>query len=207
MVQSYFFRTLLYRLIHKELLSIEICDKSEMKHCQRHHGPEGWVLLTNVTSGVLTQNLTGLCAQGLNKNLTLWQNFSFQNCIKLSSTRFWTSTSATVTSFGLESSHARVTSIKSTKQIEWVGESVSDKGRQQWLDSGLIKINKCRSKEVTAALEKFHWKKLELAHCIKVRNVKLRCLSQIWSMLIVTFMQLTFQVIGTKVSSPGGSGS
>ena len=43
MVQSYFFRTLLYRLIHKELLSIEMC--------QRHHGPEGRVLITNVTSG------------------------------------------------------------------------------------------------------------------------------------------------------------
>ena len=32
--------------------------------------------------------LTKLCAQSLNKNLTLWPNFSFQICTKLSSTHF-----------------------------------------------------------------------------------------------------------------------
>ena len=67
--------------------------------------------------------LTKLCAQNQTKNLTLWPNFSFQICTKLSSTHFSASTSATVTtstSFELASSHFRVTSIKSTKQ-----ESVS----------------------------------------------------------------------------------
>ena len=47
---------------------------------------------------------------------------------------------STSTSFELASSHARVTSIKSTKQesvSQWVSESVSDKGTQ-WSDSGPI---------------------------------------------------------------------
>ena len=51
--------------------------------------------------------------------LKVWTNFNFQNCTKLSPTRFSASTSATVTpstSFDMPSSHARVTSIKSTEQ-------------------------------------------------------------------------------------------
>ena len=104
------------------------------KHCQRHNGPEGWVLLTKETSSytnldqipkikifrpnfnikILTKhslhNLTKpqqqntdqtsvskvslelqlqtlgqtLCSKS-KQNLALWPNFSFQNCIKLSS--------------------------------------------------------------------------------------------------------------------------
>ena len=61
---------------------------------------------------------------------------------------FLSSTSATVatsTSFELASSHARVTSIKFTKQ-QWVSQSVSywvtDK-HNQWSDSGPIKRGKC----------------------------------------------------------------
>ena len=128
------------------------------KHCQRHNGPEGWVLLTKETSSytnldqipkfkifrpnfnikILTKhslhNLTKpqqqntdqtsvskvslelqlqtlgqtLCSKS-EQNLALWPNFSFQNCIKLSSKRFSSSTSATVTnstSFELASSQA-----------------------------------------------------------------------------------------------------
>ena len=105
-----------------------------LKHCQRHNGPEGWVLLTKETSSytnldqipkfkifrpnfnikILTKhslhNLTKpqqqntdqtsvskvslelqlqtlgqtLCSKS-EQNLALWPNFSFQNCIKLSS--------------------------------------------------------------------------------------------------------------------------
>ena len=82
--------------------------------------------------------------QGQNKNLTLWPKFTFQICTKLLSTRFSSSTSTTVTtstSFELPSSHARVTSIKFTKQewvSQWVSESVTDK-HSQWSDSGPIK--------------------------------------------------------------------
>jgi len=118
----------------------------DAKHCQRHNGTEGWVLLTKVSSlGRIANSYTNLdqilpedqlqnlnqtlkpCPQSLNKNLTLWPNFTFQICTKLLSTRFSSSTSTTVTtstSFELPSSHARITSIKFTKQ-EWVRESVS----------------------------------------------------------------------------------
>ena len=41
-----------------------------------------------------TKILTKPCAQSLNKNSTLWPNFSFQFCTKLSSTRFSASISA-----------------------------------------------------------------------------------------------------------------
>ena len=68
------------------------------------------------------------------------------NCTKLLSIRFSSSTSTTVTtstSFELPSSHARVTSIKFTKQEsvnESVSEWVTDKHSQlQWSDSGPIK--------------------------------------------------------------------
>ena len=59
-------------------------------------------------------------------------------------TRSSSATVTTSTSFELASSHARVTSIKFTKQ-EWVSQlvsqSVSDKGKQ-WSDSGPIKKGK-----------------------------------------------------------------
>ena len=48
------------------------------------------------------------CAQSMNKNLTLWPNFTFQICTKLLSARFSSSTWVTVTtstSFELSSSH------------------------------------------------------------------------------------------------------
>ena len=86
------------------------------------------------------------CAQSLNKSLALGPNVSSQICNKLLPT--WSSalTSATVTtltSFELASSHARVTSIKFTKQ-EWVSQWVSYKGKQ-WSDPGPIK-NDMKSK-------------------------------------------------------------
>jgi len=84
--------------------------------------------------------------QSPNKNLTLWPKLIFQICTKLLSTCFSSSTSTTVTtstSFELPSSHARVTSIKFTKQEsvnESVSEWVTDKHSQlQWSDSGPIK--------------------------------------------------------------------
>ena len=70
--------------------------------------------------------LTKPCAQSLNRSLAFWPSLSFQICNKLLPTRSSSSTSATVTtstSFKLASSHARVTSIKSTKQ---------DRVRRQW---------------------------------------------------------------------------
>ena len=89
--------------------------------------------------------LTKPCAQSLNKSLALWTILSYQICNKLLPIQSSSSTLATVTistSFELVSSHARVTSIKFTKQ-EWVSESgsesVSDK-HSQWSDSGLIKM-------------------------------------------------------------------
>ena len=63
--------------------------------------------------------LTKPCAQSLNNNLSSQTNSSFQICTKMSSTRFLASTSTTVTistSFELIFSHARITSIKFTKQ-------------------------------------------------------------------------------------------
>ena len=137
---------------------IETEPRFNQKHCQRHNGAEGWVLLTKETSSytnldqipkfkifrpnfnikILTKhslhNLTKpqqqntdqtsvskvslelqlqtlgqtLCSKS-EQNLALWPNFSFQNCIKLSSKRFSSSTSATVTnstSFELASSQA-----------------------------------------------------------------------------------------------------
>ena len=67
--------------------------------------------------------LTKPCAQSLNKSLALWTILSYQICNKLLPIQSSSSTLATVTistSFELASSHARVTSIKFTKQ-----ESVS----------------------------------------------------------------------------------
>ena len=86
--------------------------------------------------------LTKLFAQSLNKHLDFWPNLGFQICNKLLPTRSSSATVTTSTSFELASSHARVTSIKFTKQewvSQWVSQSVSDKGKQ-WSDSGPIKI-------------------------------------------------------------------
>ena len=90
--------------------------------------------------------LTKPCAHILNKSLPLWPNLSFKICNKLLPTRSSSLTSATVTttstSFEKASSHARVTSIKFTKQelvSELVSQSVSDKSKQ-WSDSSPIKI-------------------------------------------------------------------
>ena len=68
--------------------------------------------------------LTKLFAQSLNKHLAFWPNLGFQICNKLLPTRSSSATVTTSTSFELASSHARVTSIKFTKQ-EWVSQSVS----------------------------------------------------------------------------------
>ena len=71
--------------------------------------------------------LTKPCAQSLSKSLAFWPKLSFQICNKLLPTQYSSLTSATVTSstsLELASSHARVTSIKSSKQ-EWVSQSVS----------------------------------------------------------------------------------
>ena len=63
------------------------------------------------------------CAQSLNKSLSFWPNLSFQICNKLLPTRS-SSETTTSTSFELASLHARVTSIKFTKQ-ELVSELVT----------------------------------------------------------------------------------
>ena len=60
-----------------------------------------------------------LCSKAEQKKSTLWPNFSFKVCTKLLSTRFSASTSAKETistNFEWASSHARVTSIESSKQ-------------------------------------------------------------------------------------------
>ena len=154
------------------------------KHCQRHNGPEGWVLITSSNTNldqisssesrpsiifkISTKHqplhktwaskswpnlasesrprfildstfyktsaeknwpnssfkiLTKLFAQSLNKHLAFWPNLGFQICNKLLPTRSSSATVTTSTSFELASSHARVTSIKFTKQelvSEWV---------------------------------------------------------------------------------------
>ena len=75
--------------------------------------------------------LTNPYAQSLKKSLVLGPNVSSQICNKLLPTWSSLSTSATVTtstSFELASSHARVTSIKFTKQelgSQWVRELVT----------------------------------------------------------------------------------
>ena len=84
-----------------------------------------------------------LCSKS-EQNLALWPNFSFQNCIKLSSKRFSSSTSATVTnstSFELASSQAtrHINQVYKTGVSEWVSELVSDK-QSQWSDLGPINI-------------------------------------------------------------------
>ena len=90
------------------------------------------------------QNLAELQLQNLDQPLcskSEGPNVSSQICNKLLPTWSSLSTSATVTTstiFELASSHARVTSIKFTKQ-ESVSELVSDKGK--WSDSGPIKTN------------------------------------------------------------------
>ena len=73
--------------------------------------------------------LTKLFAQSLNKHLDFWPNLGFQICNKLLPTRSSSATVTTSTSFELASSHARVTSIKSTKHYgvsELVSQSVSE---------------------------------------------------------------------------------
>ena len=78
-----------------------------------------WKLRYGCKGKLLFKLLTKHCAQSLDKNLILSPNFSFQICTKLSSTLFSASTTATATtstSFELASSHAKVTSIKFTKQ-------------------------------------------------------------------------------------------
>ena len=64
------------------------------------------------------------CAQSMNKNLTLWPNFTFQICTKLLSARFSSSTWVTVTtstSFELSSSHQ--SSLLNSS--EWVTQLVT----------------------------------------------------------------------------------
>ena len=75
--------------------------------------------------------LTKPCAQSLNKSLALWTILSSQICNKLLPIQSSSSTLATVTistSFELVSSHARVTSIKFTKQ-QLGSQWVTDKGK------------------------------------------------------------------------------
>ena len=68
--------------------------------------------------------LTKPCAQSLSKSLAFWPNLSFEICNKLLPTRSSSAAVTTSTSFELASSHARVTSIKFTKQ-ESVSQLVS----------------------------------------------------------------------------------
>ena len=125
-----------------------ISTKQQLQNLNQISGANYWLNFSfKISPELQLQNLDQtINAQSLDKNLILWPNFSLQICNKLSSTRFWASTSATVTtstSSELASSQVRVTSIKFTKQ-EWVSQSVSqlvsDK-HSQWSDSGPIKIN------------------------------------------------------------------
>jgi len=84
--------------------------------------------------------LTKLFAQSLNKHLDFWPNLGFQICNKLLPTRSSSATVTTSTSFELASSHARVTSIKSTKQ-EWVSQSVSE-----WVSELVTRVNNDRTR-------------------------------------------------------------
>ena len=92
------------------------------------------------------------CAQSLDKNLTLWPNFTFQICTKLLSARFSSSTWVTVTtstSFELSSSHQ--SSLLNSSEL--VSDSVTDK-HSQWSDSGPIKICKrCRVCKICRLVE------------------------------------------------------
>ena len=89
------------------------------KHCRRHNGPKGWVLLTKATSsGHITSSWL------LHKS---WSNFICRISTKhqLQNLNQTSTTLSTSTSFELPSSHARATSIKFTKQ-QSVSESVSE---------------------------------------------------------------------------------
>ena len=154
--------------------------QEKCKHCQRHNGPEDWVHLTKVSSWVhftnsntnldqisssesrpsinfkiSTKILTKPCAQRLNKSLALWTILSSQICNKLLPIQSSSSTLATVTistSFELVSSHARVTSIKFTKQ-EWVSESVS-----HWQALPMIGLGSDKKNEVSRlTFDDFWW--------------------------------------------------
>ena len=176
-VQGMFFLTIVLVLTdinwyYLAYASLHKCDHIHHKHCQRHNGPEDWVLLTKVTcSGHITrwthkswsnfirgistkhqiQNLNQTSASRLNLKFQILSKPSFtistkiqlhnlyktsaekklaklqlhilpglRNLQKLLPTRSSSATVTTSTSFELESSHARVTSIKFSKQ-----ESVS----------------------------------------------------------------------------------
>ena len=101
-----------------------------------------WSLVINLNSVQTLRTRFGQEFE-VEQNLASWPNFSFQICIQLSSKRFSSSTSTTVTtptSSELPSSHARVTSIKFTKQelgSQWVSQWVTDK-HSQWLDSEMF---------------------------------------------------------------------
>ena len=122
-------------------------EKTLIEYCQR---VECCYQSNFFISQVLTQSLIKFYLQNLDQastsksepnisiwtklklqKLVLWPNFSFQICNKLLSTSFPASTSATVTtstSFELASSHARVTSIKFTKQ-----QSGSQSDNNNWI--------------------------------------------------------------------------
>ena len=101
--------------------SFRILTKIQLHNLYKTSAAKWW---TNSSFKILPelqlQNLDQPCAQSLNKSLALWTNFSFQICNKLLPTRSLTPATVTAsTSFEYASSHARVTSIKFTKQ-EWV---------------------------------------------------------------------------------------
>ena len=85
------------------------------------------------------KNLDQTLCSSLDKSLPSWPDLSFQICNKLLPARSSSATVTMSTSFELVSSHARVTSIKFTKQ--WVSQWVTDK-HCQWSDSGLIKTRR-----------------------------------------------------------------
>ena len=84
--------------------------------------------------------LTNFFAQSLNKHLDFWPNLGFQICNKLVPTQSSSATVTTSTNFELASSHARVTSIKFTKQ-ESVSQSVSE-----WVSELVTRVNNDRTR-------------------------------------------------------------
>ena len=110
-------------------LSLQICNKmlptrsSSSTSATKYRPNSSFKFCLNFNFKILTKP----CAQSLNKSLALWTILSYQICNKLLPIQSSSSTLATVTistSFELVSSHARVTSIKFTKQ-QWVSDSVS----------------------------------------------------------------------------------
>ena len=125
--------------------SFGISTKIQLHNLYKTSAAKCW---TNSSFKILPElQFQNPCAQSLNKSLALGPNVSSQICNKLLPTWSSASTSATVTtstSFELASSHARVTSIKFTKQ-QSVSQSVSQLG-SHWQAFPMIGLGSDKNK-------------------------------------------------------------